>query len=243
MQSHFIIKMLGIKDKNVDVWAIDETSGELLIELYTKKRKQACMACKQKTKRVHGYRLQKIKGPILSDRQVHISLRKRRYLCTNCNHTFYERLQMIGHYQRCISSLQTTALSYTAIGSFTTAARLAGMTTNRLLRLFDKHTIKTKKVLPRAIAIDEFKGDAGGERFQSVVVDVENKEILDILPDRKVDTIKEYLNSVDTGNVEVVVIDLSNSFKQAVRKALGDPLIIADRFHFMRQVYWALDDV
>ncbi|MFZ3580217.1 hypothetical protein [Virgibacillus sp. DJP39] len=82
---------------------------------------------------------------------------------------------MIGHYQRCISSPQTTALSYTAIGSFTTATRLAGMTTNRLLWLFDKHTIKTKKVLPRAICIDEFKGDVGGERFHTVVVDVETK--------------------------------------------------------------------
>ncbi|MFZ3580218.1 transposase family protein [Virgibacillus sp. DJP39] len=71
--------ILGIKDRNVDGWAIDETSGELLIKLYTKNRKQACIACKQKTKRVHGYRLQKIKGPNLSDRQVQISLRKRRY--------------------------------------------------------------------------------------------------------------------------------------------------------------------
>lgn len=43
--------------------------------------------------------------------------------------------------------------------------------------------------------------------------------------------------------MQIVVIDLSKSFKQAVRKALGDPLIIADRFHFMRQVYWALDEV
>ncbi|MFZ3580216.1 transposase [Virgibacillus sp. DJP39] len=36
---------------------------------------------------------------------------------------------------------------------------------------------------------------------------------------------------------------MSKSIKLAVLKALGDPLIIADRFYFMRQVYWALDDV
>lgn len=55
--------------------------------------------------------------------------------------------------------------------------------------------------------------------------------------------IKAYLKSCDTSRVEIVVMDLSKSFKQAVRKALGDPLIIADRFHFMRQVYWASDSV
>lgn len=38
-------------------------------------------------------------------------------------------------------------------------------------------------------------------------------------------------------------MDLSKTFKQAVQKALGNPFIIADRFHYMRQVYWALDEV
>jgi transposase len=38
-------------------------------------------------------------------------------------------------------------------------------------------------------------------------------------------------------------MDLSQNFKYAVRKALGNPIIIADRFHYMRQVYWALDEV
>ncbi|MBS7429343.1 MULTISPECIES: ISL3 family transposase [unclassified Virgibacillus] len=243
MQYHLIIDLLGIKDKQVEVWDIKEEPATWLVELYTKVKKQTCPSCKAKTKRVHSYRKQLIQGPNLSHTSVKISLRKRRYLCTHCHHTFYEHLQMVDRYQRCTNSLQMSARTYSAIGSFTDAARLSGMTTNRLIRLFDRHPLQTKKVLPRAIAIDEFKGDAGGERFQTVIADVENKEIIDILPDRKVDTIKEYLQSRDTSKVQIVVMDLSKSFKQAVQKALGNPLIIADRFHYMRQVYWALDEV
>ncbi|WP_017473830.1 transposase, partial [Amphibacillus jilinensis] len=100
--------------------------------------------------------------------------------------------------------MKTTALTYTAFHSFRTAARLVGMTTNRLLRLFDHHQIKVKKIVPRAISIDEFKGDAGGERFQTNVVDVENNEIIDILPDRKVKTIEKYLRSCDTSKAVLV---------------------------------------
>lgn len=244
MQNHFIIELLGIKDKHVELWDIcDDIPGKLTVELHTKVKRQKCPFCKKRTKRVHGYRNQNIQGPLLSHTTVTMCLRKRRYLCTECHRTFYERLQMVDHYQRCANSLQITALTYAAMGSFTTAARLTGMTTNRLIRLFDKRETKKKQVLPRTIAIDEFKGDAGGERFQTVVADVENKEIIEILPDRKVDTIKKYLQSVDTGRVEIVVMDLSKAFKQAVRKALDSPLIIADRFHYMRQVYWALDEV
>ncbi|WP_157727938.1 transposase [Aeribacillus pallidus] len=113
------------------------------------------------------------------------------------------------------------------------------MSTNRLLRMFDARPIPVKKVLPRAIAIDVFKGDAGGEKYQTIIVDVENREVLDVLPDRRVKTIETYLKQCDTGNVQIVVMDLSKSFKKAVQSQLGNPLIIADRFHFMRQAYWA----
>ena len=55
--------------------------------------------------------------------------------------------------------------------------------------------------------------------------------------------IETYLKQCDTGNVQIVVMDLSKSFKKAVQIQLGNPVIIADRFHFMRQAYWAFDQV
>ncbi|WP_253291236.1 transposase [Virgibacillus proomii] len=38
-------------------------------------------------------------------------------------------------------------------------------------------------------------------------------------------------------------MDLSKFFKHTVQQALGNPLIIADRFHHIRQVYGVLDEV
>jgi len=43
--------------------------------------------------------------------------------------------------------------------------------------------------------------------------------------------------------VKMVVMDMSHSFKAAVDQALGNPIIIADRFHFCRYIYWALERV
>nr|WP_050980544.1 transposase [Alkalibacillus haloalkaliphilus] len=80
----------------------------------------------------------------------------------------------------------------------------AGLTPNQVIRLMDHQTINTRKVLPRAISIDEFKGDANGERFQTVIVDVDNHTIIDILPDRKIETIKSYLRTCDTSQVEML---------------------------------------
>lgn len=48
----------------------------------------------------------------------------------------------------------------------------------------------------------------------------------------------------EKGNkVEMVIMDMSYSFKSAVKQALGNPIIIADRFHFCRYIYWALERV
>lgn len=64
------------------------------------------------------------------------------------------------------------------MGSFTTVARLAGMTTTRLIRLIDKRKVETKKVLPCVITIDEFTGDTGEKRFQTLAA-VVGKEIVE----------------------------------------------------------------
>jgi transposase len=241
--THSIINLLGIKDKHVEIFDSGEEEGVFWFELHTRVNMQKCPKCKSRTKRIHSYRMQKIQSSSMAGKRVYLHVKKRRYRCTTCGHTFYEKLSFVDRYQRHTLMLAQEALCLSAEISFTHAGMLAGVSTNRLLRMFDARSIPVKKVLPRAIAIDEFKGDAGGEKYQTIIVDVENREVLDVLPDRRVKTIETYLKQCDTGNVQIVVMDLSKSFKKAVQRQLGNPLIIADRFHFMRQAYWAFDQV
>ncbi|WP_153463708.1 MULTISPECIES: hypothetical protein [Sediminibacillus] len=55
MQCHLIIELLGIKDKQVDVWGVEEEDSAFRVELYTRQKRQTCPFCKEKTKRVHIY--------------------------------------------------------------------------------------------------------------------------------------------------------------------------------------------
>ncbi|MBU5267463.1 hypothetical protein [Virgibacillus proomii] len=56
---------------------------------------------------------------------------------------------------------------------------------------------KKKEVLRIALAMNKLKADARRrEKFQTIVADVENKKIYDILSDRKGDTINNYLHLV-----------------------------------------------
>ncbi|MCE7793807.1 ISL3 family transposase [Salipaludibacillus sp. CUR1] len=243
MRFHSITRFLGIKDDHVEVFDTGEKEKSFWFQLHTKVRKQTCPKCKEKTKRIHGYRWQCIQGAPIAGKKVELHLRKRRYICTTCSRTFFEKLSFMERYQRHTVMLSQEVLSLSSEMSFTHAGSLLGLSTNRTLRMLDQRHIPVRKVLPRAIAIDEFKGDAGNERFQTIIVDVERREIIDVLPDRRAETIETYFKQCDTGNVRIVVIDLSKAFKEALRRQLGNPLIIADRFHFMRQAYWAFDKV
>ena len=114
-----------------------------------------------------------------------------------------------------------------------------GTSVNTIIRRFDciiPQTMKGKKLLPSVIAIDEFKGNADNQKFQLIIANAVTKEPIDILPNRKKATIEAYLSKYGA-NVKVVVMDMSHSFKAAVNKALGNPVIIADRFHFVRYMY------
>lgn len=96
--------------------------------------------------------------------------------------------------------------------------------------------------LPKVIAIDEYKGDTREGKYQLIIADGITKEPIDILPNRYKKTIKHYLKQ-HGAKVEVVIMDMSPAFKAAVIDALGKPVIVADRFHFVRYMYWALDGV
>ncbi|MFB9976636.1 transposase, partial [Pallidibacillus thermolactis subsp. kokeshiiformis] len=63
---------------------------------------------------------------------------------------------------------------------------------------------------------------------QLIIADGITKQPLDILPNRNKKTIKDYLQRYGH-HVQVVIMDMSPSFKAAVRSALGNPVIVADR--------------
>ncbi len=243
MQAHFIIEWLEIKDAHVELWDSGESENGYWFEFHTRVRRQTCVKCKHRTKRVHSYRSQNVQGSRMNGKAVTLVVKKRRYRCGSCGHTFYERFSFVDRYQRHTVSVAQNALMLCSEMSFTQAARWSGLHPNRLLRMFDQREMPVQKVLPRAIALDEFKGDAGDQKFQTILVDVEKREIIDVLPERRVETIETYFRGCDTSHVQIVVMDLAKAFKEAVRRQLGSPLIIADRFHYMRQVYWAFDQV
>ena len=128
--------------------------------------------------------------------------------------------------------------------TFKEAADVLGTSPSTVIRRFKGLVeIMPKGVQhPRVIAIDEYKADTDSGTYQLIIADAETHKPIDILPNRRKETIYNYLCQYGA-HVEIVVMDMNSAFKAAVRKALDRPLIIADRFHYSRYIHWALDEV
>ena len=224
--------------------------GDELYQLHMEleRKPHSCPECHTITDRVHDYRVQKIQHVQAFGRNTALFYRKRRYSCVNteCGKRFYESNRVVERYQRqSMEFKQALAIELIHGKNFKDVANRFNTSSTTVMRRFDdisSSMLEETKELPKVIAIDEYKCYSGGEKYQNIIADPIHRKPLEILTDRKKESLKEYLKK--HGNkVEIVVMDMSQSFKAAVDQALGRPIIVADRFHFCRYIYWALEQV
>jgi transposase len=240
---HFNMILPGLEE--VRVLKAEELGGDFHLHIELPKRKHQCPSCKKWTSKVHDYRLQKVQHLKIFERTAYLFYRKRRYSCP-CGKRFAEDNKFVQRYQRhTIEWNQALGLRVIQGKNFKDTARQFRTSQATVIRRFDyisASRLKEVEKLPPVIAIDEYKGDTNEGKYQLIIANGKTREPLDILPNRSVTTIKNYL--LEKGaNVQVVVMDMSHAFKSAVRKALGSPIIVADRFHFSRYIHWALERV
>ena len=97
-----------------------------------------------------------------------------------------------------------------------------------------------------AISIDEFKGNVGAEKYQTIVVDPVKHIVLNILNSRKATCPVDYFKSLDKSKrmkVKYFSCDINKIFIDLARTYFPNAKIVIDRYHFIRQVYSALENL
>lgn len=100
--------------------------------------------------------------------------------------------------------------------------------------------------LPQALSIDEFKENASTGRYQCILVDPKKRRILDILPDRTQSHLAYYWRSIprkERLNVKFFICDMWLPYTELARTFFPNAKIIVDKYHFIRQVTWAIENV
>ena len=238
----FTAEMLGLKD--ILVKAVRGNEMELFISVELKRQIQICPECGTETDRIHDYRTQCVSDMRSQGRRVYLLLRKRRYACPCCNKRFAEQNEFLAKFhrrtKRCIENILK---GFQRITSVKQIAEENDVSSTTCWRYFSAIHPRTRS-LPTVLSLDEFKGDAEGEKYQSILTNPEKKVILDILPTRYESDLIHYFSQFSTRySVKYFVIDMNEHFRRVGKLCFPNATIVADRYHVVRQVNWAMENV
>ena len=201
-----------------------------------------CPACGGLTDRVHDYRTQIIKDVPLG-RTTLLHMRKRRYRC-DCGKRFYEKNAFLARYYRSTSRLIAEII--TAFRETVSASKIGAqfhVSGATAMRYFKCVSFRPNE-LPEVLSIDEFKGNSGGQKYNSIIVDAENHKVIDILPNRfENDFIHYFAQFPSKTGVKYFVCDMNPHFREVAKTCFPKAAVVADRYHVIRQAYWAMERV
>ena len=231
--------------EGVEIEEIWESDFEIKIFFRMQRMAHSCPRCHAPTQRIHDYRMRTIRDLELRGKSLVLCYNHRRYVCPECGKRFAEDCAFAGKYQRFTHQVTMKIMHLLRRrSSIKDIAALTGTSVSGVTRCLQHMPTIRPARLPSAISFDEFKGNVGGEKFQCIVTDPLAQRVFDILSNRTVSGIQDYLLSFpNRDDVKYVVMDMNKGFRDVARTFFPNAKIIIDRFHVVRYCTWALDNV
>ncbi|HFJ9216078.1 TPA: ISL3 family transposase [Streptococcus pyogenes] len=243
MQNNNNMNLLGFKDIVLDSFNEDKEFVHIHASV---KKMNTCPHCGSKRIWVHDHRIQKIKDTHIRGKKCIIHLKKTRFDCKSCGCRFEKELDFIakGHTMtnRLIIAI---VVEFDEVYSISSIANRYNVSSNTVLRILNCLSVSRNR-LSEVLCIDEFKGDSGNIKYQTSLLNGSTHSVIDILPSRDKNALYEYFEKIpnkERKEVKYFVSDMSNTFKSVKNAFFKDAIHIIDRYHFIRQVSWALENV
>jgi len=238
-----IAKLFELED--IILKDVCSTNEEVHVFFSLQRKVHTCPFCNALTDKVHDYRTSVIKDLPFMGKKCFLHYHKRRYHCPCCNKHFYENFPLLPKYCRI-----TTRLAFYSIHllgnrqSVRSVASLLGISDSFIFRRMKDISYPKPSQLPEVLSIDEFRGNAGGQKFQAILTDAKNHKLFDILPTRSQTDLMLYLQSFpNKKQVKYFVTDMNTVYRDLAREYFPNATIVIDKFHVVRYVTWALENV
>ena len=220
------------------ITSLAATATQLVVQVTCLSSAARCPLCQQLSERVHGHYGRTVADLPCAGRRVILALRVRKFVCgaPNCpQQIFTERLpDLVQSYARMTNRLREALIDLGLATSAQVCTRLApklGMQVSASTLLRALRTVSCPPPLSvRNLGIDDWAWKKG-QIYGTLLVDLERRKPIELLPDRREETVTAWL--LTHREIEVISRDRGGEYAAAARKGAPQAQQVADRFHLL----------
>jgi transposase len=231
---------------SLDAWHVDDTAAQITLHVTSTPSCVPCPCCHVRTTRVHSRYTRTVADLPWGAYAVRWQLRMRKFFCDNLvcpRQIFTERAPtVVAPWARRTLRLAQRLIAYgVALGGEAgtrLTARLGLRTSPTTLLRLVRAAPTPPEAAPQVMGVDEWAWRRG-QRYGTILVNLEDHRVLDLLPERSAAAVAAWLAQHPT--LAVVCRDRSALYADGIRQGAPQAVQVVDRFHLVKNLREAVE--